>query len=321
MEWIVGVGIFLGIICIIEGVFLLFRHKWDPENVTVEQRLEKFYHKTVKKGSDSLVKRRTLSEIPRLNTLFAKIPVIHRLDALVVAANSKIPVGVYVLSAGVLALTGYFILSLYTRDQIFPILAGLILVTVPFLYLKVRKRQRAAKFQAQLPDALDLMARSLRAGHAFSGGLNMVAQEFDDPIGPEFLQVVSEINFGASVDQALKNMIDRVDVPDLKFFTVSVIVQKESGGNLADILGNIASLIRERFKVLGKIRALSAEGKLTAIILTGLPIFVFISLSIINPGYVEVLTKDNMGKLLTLIALAMMGVGIAVVKRMISIKV
>ena len=135
------------------------------------------------------------------------------------------------------------------------------------------------------------------------------------------MQVLNEINYGALADQALKNMTERVDVPDLKFFTVSVIIQRESGGNLAEILESIARLIRERFKLLGKIRALSAEGKLSAIILTGLPFFVVMALSIISPSYLPVLVEDPAGKMMVVLALCMMSVGVLVIKKMINIRV
>ena len=177
------------------------------------------------------------------------------------------------------------------------------------------------KFERQLPDALDLVARSLRAGHAFSGGLQMVADEFDDPLGTEFQRTVAQINLGVSIEQALKNLADRVDCPDLKFFAVSVIIQRESGGNLAEILESISSLIRERFRLRGKIRTLTAEGKLSAGILVGIPFFVAFALSFMNPDYVRVLSTDPTGKILVAVALIMMGIGIAWMKKMITLKV
>jgi tight adherence protein B len=135
------------------------------------------------------------------------------------------------------------------------------------------------------------------------------------------MQVINEINFGSSIDQALKNMTARVDVPDLKFFTVSVIIQRESGGNLADILENIAHLTRERFKLLGKIKALSAEGRLSATILIALPFVVVFALSIINPGYLQGLVDDPAGRAFIVVALCMMGLGAAVIRKMVNIKV
>ena len=321
MEWVIGIGLFIAALCVVEGILLLFRPKWDPESKTLEKRLEKFAATESRKQTTGFTRRRLLSDIPHLQEILSKIPVMHQLDQLVVKANSRLPLGVFLLLSAVLALTCFLIFTMLTRGYLIPILLGVVMGMTPFFYLYLKKQQRVAKFERQLPEALDLMARSLRAGHAFSGGLQMVAQEFDDPIGIEFMQVVNEINYGASVDQALKNMIDRVDVPDLRFFTVSVIIQRESGGNLAEILESIARLIRERFKLFGKIKALSAEGKLSAIILIALPFLVIIALSIMNPQYLPVLLEDTAGKIMVIVALCMMGTGILIIKKIINIKV
>src|SRR5208283_1574049 len=130
-------------------------------------------------------------------------------------------------------------------------------------YILFKKKQRMKKFETQLPEALELVARTLRAGQAFSGGLGIVSEEFDDPIGTEFERTLDEINFGVSVGEALKNLTLRVDCPDLRFFVVSVSIQRESGGNLSEIIENIAHIVRERFKLMGKIRVLAAEGKMS----------------------------------------------------------
>jgi tight adherence protein B len=321
MEWVIGIGLFVAAILVVGGVILLLRPKWDPESRTIEKRLEKFA------GSDSgqqevdVIRRRKLSEVPKLNALLSRIPVMHRLDELVVQSNSRLPLGVFVLLAVTIALTVYLLLSLSLRQQFMPALIGVAAGATPFLYLSIKKTQRVRKFERQLPDALDLMARSLKAGHAFSGGLQMVAEEFDDPVGTEFMRVMNEINYGAPVDQALKSMAQRVDVPDLKFFTVSVIIQRESGGNLAEILESIARLIRERFKLLGKIKALSAEGKLSGIILVALPFLVVLALSILNPKYLPVLVEDPAGRVMVITALCMMAFGIFLIRKLIQIRV
>jgi tight adherence protein B len=321
MEWLISIGLFISAVLVIEGILFLVRPKWDPDMLSPEKRLEKFAATEARQGTVDIVKRRSLSDIPRLHEMLSKIPVAHRLDRLVVQANARWPLGVFVLLSVVLFLTCYLLLAIVTRGNFFPIVMGILIGMIPFFYLYVKKQQRMQKFERQLPDALDLMARSLRAGHAFSGGLAMVGQEFDDPIGVEFLRVMNEINYGASVDQALLNLTQRVAVPDLKFFTVSVIIQRESGGNLAEILESIARLIRERFKLQGKIRTLSAEGKLSAIILVGLPFVVVLALSVFNPSYLPVLLRDPAGKMLVIIALCMMGFGMYVIKRLINIRV
>ena len=323
MEWILGVGLFVAAACIVQGILLVLRPKWDPASRAFDKRLETLTAATTgpQQQTNDVKRRRVFSNIPRLHDLLAKISLMHRFDNLVVKARSPLPLGSFLLISCILALSSYLILTIVTRGYLIPILFALCAATTPFLYLLLKIRQRGAKFEKQLPDALDLMARSLRAGHAFSGGLQMVAQEFDEPIGVEFMQVLKEINFGASVDQALKNMTTRVDVPDLKFFTVSVIIQRESGGNLADILESIAHLIRERFKLLGKIKALSAEGRLSAIILIALPFVVVFVLTITSPQYLKGLTGDATGRVFIVIALCMMGLGVAIIRKIINIKV
>ena len=177
------------------------------------------------------------------------------------------------------------------------------------------------KFQKQLPDALDFIARALRAGHAFTGGLKMVADEMGDPVGTEFDKTLDEINFGIGIPEALKGLSNRVDCPDLKFFVISVIIQRETGGNLAEILDNIAHLIRERFKLFGRIRVLAAQGKLSAAILVALPFVVALGLSFVNPKYIGTLSTDPLGRILVIFALIMMAFGVFVMRRLIAIKV
>ena len=176
------------------------------------------------------------------------------------------------------------------------------------------------KFQRQLPEALELMARSLRAGHAFTSGMKTAADEFDDPLGTEFHATMDEINFGISVTAALKSLASRVDCPDVNYFVVSVILQYETGGNLADIIESIAYLIRERFKFQGKIRALSAEARWSAYILIALPFLLMIVFHLISPEYLTPLFSEPIGRIVAGIAAFMMGIGIFVMKRMINIR-
>ncbi len=178
-----------------------------------------------------------------------------------------------------------------------------------------------AKFQEQLPDALDLIARALKAGHAFSGGLRMVAEEFGDPVGTEFRKTLDEINFGVGVDQAMKNLARRVDCADLQFFVVSVIIQRETGGNLAEILEKIAALVRERFKLYGKVRTLAAEGKLSAIILIALPFLIAFYFFLIQPEYISLLFRDPIGIAMLAGASIMMVIGVLMMRKMIQIRV
>ena len=200
-------------------------------------------------------------------------------------------------------------------------MAAILLGGAPLYYLRMKKKNRMRKFLVQLPEGLELIARGLRAGHAFTTGMKLAADNFEDPLGTEFHETLDEINFGLSVPDALKNLADRVDCPDLSFFVVSVVIQRETGGNLAEIIESIARIIRERFKFEDKLRVLSGEARFSAKILVALPLFVLVWLRFLNPGYGNVMYEDSLGKMMLGGAAALMIFGIFVMMRMVKIEV
>jgi tight adherence protein B len=321
MNLIITVAVFIAVLCILEGVGFMLRNKWDPEARRVQRQLKTLSDETEIHQTTDITRKRPLSSVPSLHAMLARIPQLSRIDNLLIQSNIKYPASVFLLFSLLLGFLGFYVAQLSLKTLLLSLPAAALLGLIPYFVASAKKRQRMRKFERQLPDALDLVARSLRAGHAFSGGLQMVADEFDDPLGTEFQRTIAQINLGVGVEQALKNLADRVDCADLKFFAVSVIIQRESGGNLAEILESISNLIRGRFKLRGKIRTLTAEGKLSAAILIGIPIFVALALSFINPDYIRVLSTDPTGKLLVAAALIMMGLGIAWMKKMITLKV
>lgn len=268
-----------------------------------------------------IVRRRVLSEVPWFHRLLAGLDWAKRFDATIRQAAVKGSTGLYVLAAALLALCGFYLALLALKLFILALAAGALLGLTPFAWVLRRKRQRMGAFQRQLPDALDLIARALKAGSTLSGGMRMVADECNDPIGAEFAATLDEINFGVDVDRAMQNLLARVDCPDLKFFVVSVNIQRETGGNLAEIVGNTAQIIRERFKLLGRIRVLSAEGRLSAIILLAMPFVIALVIYLINPGYMSVLAAHPLGRIMAYSALGMMGLGAVIIRKMIAIKV
>jgi tight adherence protein B len=259
--------------------------------------------------------------VPVLNKILLRIPVVQSLDRLVQQAGISYPLGVFVLLSIVLALLGFFVCSKITDSYILSAVSAVLLAAIPFFYLSLKKKQRVRKFERQLPEGLEFIARALRAGHAFTGGMKLAADNFDDPMGTEFRKVLNEINFGVSVTDALKSLVDRVDLPDLKYFVIAVILQRKTGGNLAEIMESIARIIRERFKFNDKVRVLSAEGKLSAIILFCIPFVVVIALQFTNPKYIIPLTTEYAGKRMLIISAALMLLGIFAMKRIINIKV
>jgi tight adherence protein B len=230
-------------------------------------------------------------------------------------------VGVFLLSTPVLALLA-FITALSMRlplpvALLFTVMCG----ALPAGYLYRLKSQRLAMFERQLPEALELVSRSLRAGHAFSVGLKLVGEEAADPIGIEFRRVFDEVSMGVALPQALQNMTDRLDSVDLRFFVTSVLVQRETGGNLAEIIDSLAGLIRMRFELQLRIKALSAEGRFSAVVLFALPIVIGGALFKMNPDYMSTLFTDPMGQNMVMLGSVLMVTGALIMKRMVAIKV
>ena len=321
MEIIISIGIFIGVILFIEGGYFVFKANRASERKRLKSRLRSISSGGESSEEISILRKRLLSEIPWLNRTLLRITNIHSLDRLLEEANARHSLGYYILLTILCAVCGYIAGSMLQIVFIMRLTSAVLAGSVPFLLVSNARIRRMRKFERQLPDALDLIVRSLRAGHAFTGGIKMVADEFDDPVGTEFAKVMDEVNFGIGVPEALKNFSNRIDCPDLKFFVVAVIIQRDTGGNLAEVLEKISYLIRERFKLQGKVRSLSAEGKLSAIVLVALPLLMVLYLMLVNPDYLMTLLTDQLGKIMVALSSVMMVIGIYVIKKMITIRV
>jgi len=321
MTIIIGIGIFIVIILLIEAAYAGVMRFNESESRNLKKRLRTLSAGGCELGEIDIVRRRILSEVPWLNRSLLKITRMRELDRLLEQANTNMPLGFFILLSFLLAAIVLAGGTIIRMNLFIIVIFAILLASLPFLYLLSLKQKRMVKFQEQLPDALELIARALKAGHAFSGGLKMVAEEFGDPIGTEFRKTLDEINFGIGVDQAMKNLAYRVDCPDLQFFVVSVIIQRETGGNLAEILEKIALLIRERFKLYGKVRTLAAEGKLSAVILIALPFLIALYFFVIQPEYIGLLFRDPVGIAMLIGASIMMLIGVFMMRKMIQIRV
>ncbi len=321
MKIFIGIIIFAVSIFVIEMLFYAYKTIRDPDRKKIRKRLKTFSYKESKNELPDILQKKVLSDVPLLNKILLRVPGRQYLDRLLQQANTQYPLGAFILLTLFLAITSCCVSSLITRNKVFVVIITLLLAGTPFFYLCLKKKKRMEKFQRQLPEGLELIARSLKAGHAFPSSMKMAADEFDDPLGPEFEETINEINFGVNVPDALKNLAERVDCADLKFFVISVILQRETGGNLAEIIESLAYIIRERFKLYGKIRTLAAEGKLSAIILGSLPFVVMIALHFTSPAYIRVLFTDPAGKIILGISAFMMALGIFVMKKMVDIEV
>jgi tight adherence protein B len=321
MDLLIAMIIFILTLTLIEGGYYALRKIRSREKREVLRRLRGYSTTEYDREIIDIMRKSMLSEVPWLNRMLLSIRWTDKLSRLIEQSGTESTLGVFILLSIVLASGGFVILLWVTSHFPLSLMLALFSGTLPFLYVYIKKKRRMEKFQRQLPDALDLIARALKAGHAFTGGLKMVGDEIGEPVGTEFEKTLHEINFGSAIPEALKNLTQRVDCPDLRFFIISVIIQRETGGNLAEILAKIAYLIRERFKLQSRVQVLASEGKLSAIILIAIPFVIALALSVLNPVYIKTLFIDPVGKALVAFAVLMMVLGIIVMKRMIEIRV
>jgi tight adherence protein B len=201
------------------------------------------------------------------------------------------------------------------------VVLALLFGAMPYMIVRQKRAKRLATMEEQFPEALDFLARSMRAGHAFSISLEMLGEEMPDPLGQEFRALFNEQNLGAPLDIALRNFTTRVPLLDVRFFTSSVLLQKQTGGNLSEILSRLAYVIRERFRLKGQVKAASAHGRLTATILTLLPVGTMLALLVVAPGYLQGMAEDPDGKWLIGGAIFAQVLGNFFIKKIINIKV
>jgi tight adherence protein B len=198
---------------------------------------------------------------------------------------------------------------------------GLLLLFLPLLWLKIAERAYYNNFQEQLPEALDLLARAVRSGHAITSGLEIIGQEMADPIRAEFAAVVDEVNLGLTLKEALDNLCERVPSLDIRFFAIAILLQKETGGNIAEILDNISRLLRERVQFARQVKALTAEGRYSAGVLISLPILMFIYVYFMNYGYISTLWTEKIGQYMLFGAVVLQIIGAWVIKRIVTIEI
>jgi len=311
---------FLAVVLFLEGMYLAWNAYKGPEAKRIERRLQAM-SAGVSHQSSSLIKQRLLAKTPGLEHLLLQIPRIHQLDRIILQTGLRLSVAGFI-GLTLLAAGGGAVLALLVSLPVFAVIAISIAAgLVPFFYMQGAKHNRMIAIEQQLPDALDFMGRAMMAGHAFPSALQMVGSEMPEPIASEFRIVFDEINYGISTQEALKNLTVRVPSTDLSYFVIAVLIQHETGGNLAELLGNISELIRDRLKLLGTVRVLSAEGRLSAWILTILPFALGIVLQIMNPKFLSVLWTDPIGLKMVGVALLMMLVGIFAMWRITKIRV
>lgn len=316
MEIAFSVALFFLILIVFELVYSLFR---KPETRSVNRVAERYSTGLQKKEELDIMYYRKFSDIRLFDALLAAIPAVGKLDELMQQGGVKTLAGVFILFSLVVGAL-FFLIGASLQDalplSLFISCSGALL---PFLYLLYKRKVRRAQFEMLFPDALDLMGYSLKAGHSILASFKMVAEEMADPIGEEFNRIVEEINFGRDLDSSLRNFSRRIDSSELRFFVTSVIIQRETGGNLVEMLVKISGVIRRKFRFREKVKTLAAEGKLSAMILLALPFFAGAAILTLNPKYIMVLASDPLGPYAIGVALIMMSLGSFIMYRLVQL--
>jgi tight adherence protein B len=268
-----------------------------------------------------LVKGRHDGALPALDRFVAGSARGNALARWVEQSGVKTSVSGLLLIATACGLLLGFIVAAALRMPIGWALGGGIGFALPWLVLKIKRTRRMRAFEEAFPEALDLISRALKAGHAFATGLKMVADEMPEPIGPEFRKTFDEQNFGLPLKDALASLTARVPLLDVRFFSTAVLIQRETGGNLSEILENLAHVVRERFKILRQVRVYTAHGRLTGYVLLALPAFLAIALAFINPDHMQLLFRERIGHMLLATAAVMQTIGYFWIKQVVKIEV
>jgi tight adherence protein B len=317
LAFFVGVGLVLGLARFAEKLpGMMARRKLDSrlQEISTPDRDDD-------EAAKVLVKARGGGMLPALDQAFGRTQRGSALTAWIEQSGTKAKLSSVLMLAMVMGLLMAFVFAVFTRAPWSMPLGFAAGFALPFFVLKVKRNRRMHAFEEQFPEALDLIARALKAGHAFATGLKMVADEMEEPVGPEFRKTFDEQNFGLPLKDSLENLTLRIPVLDVRFFATAVLIQRETGGNLSEILENLAHVVRERFKILRQVRVYTAHGRLTGYVLLALPAFLSVALMFINPEHMNLLFRERMGQTMLMAAIVMQTFGFLWIKRIVKIEV
>jgi tight adherence protein B len=269
----------------------------------------------------ALLRDEVMSRIPAFDTWLRRSERVSLLQKMLAQGNVNVRAGNFLMLCAVSAVAFAAAAYLAGGKVVFGWAGGLLGFFVPYAYASHMRTRRFQKFEEKFPEAIDTLARAVRAGHAFTTALEMIANEVSEPVAGEFRQLFEEQKFGLPVRDALLNLVDRVPLVDVKFFVTAVMLQRETGGNLAEILDNLSYVIRERFKILRQVRVHTAQGRLTMVLLMALPPTIVVLMLLMNPGFIRPLFSDPLGHILIVVGITLQTVGYFVIRRIIRIQV
>ncbi len=315
--------VFLFGLFLVLGAYLLATQGSDAKRARLRQRLsEALLHSAHTEDVEVVLARNELmSEIPWLNRSLIRVQAALQLKRMLDQADLHITPSRVVMFSAMAGMLTALAISVISISILLMVGGALAAAALPFVHVWWTRKKRFDRFLEHLPDALDLMSRALSAGHAFSESMHMVSAEMPEPIATEFRKTYEEQNLGLSLKLALENLTQRIPLLDLRMCVTAVLIQRETGGNLAEILEKVAYTIRERFRIMGDLKTLTTSSRMSAWLLCGLPIFVTIAITIMNPEYMAILWKDQRGHYLIATALFLQVTGMMIVRKILRIKI
>jgi tight adherence protein B len=303
--------------------YLLATHGSDAKRARLQKRLgDALMHSSHTDDVEVVLARNELmSEIPVINRALVELQAALQLKKMLDQADLHITPSRLVMFSGMAGVLGAMAVAVVTVFLPAIAAAGIVAAALPFIHVYWKRKKRFNAFLEHLPDALDLMSRALSAGHAFSEAMQMVSAEMPEPIAGEFRKTYEEQNLGLSIKLALENLTQRMPLLDLRMCVTAVLIQRETGGNLAEILEKVAHTIRERFRIMGDLKTLTTSSRMSAWLLCGLPIFVTFAITFMNPEYMSILWRDRRGHYLIAIALGLQFTGMLIVRKILDIKI
>jgi tight adherence protein B len=315
--------VFLFGLFLVLGAYLLATHGTDAKRARLQKRLaDALLHSAHTDDVEVVLARNELmSEIPWLNRSLVRVQAALHLKRMLDQADLHITPSRLVMFSGMAGMLAALAVSVVSISLLLMLVAGVAAAAVPFIHVWWSRKKRFDSFLEHLPDALDLMSRALSAGHAFSEAMYMVSAEMPEPIATEFRKTYEEQNLGLSLKLALENLTQRIPLLDLRMCVTAVLIQRETGGNLSEILEKVAYTIRERFRIMGDLKTLTTSSRMSAWLLCALPIFVTLVITAMNPDYMAVLWKDQRGHYLIATAMFLQVTGMLIVRKILRIKI
>ncbi len=305
------------------GAYLLATRGTEAKRKRLQERLSEALLYSKRSGDEEvqLARQELMSEIPALSRVLMRLRVATSLRRMLDQADLHITVSRLLMLSGMAGLLAGLAVSMLTISKLLVATGAVAAASVPFLHIAYKRKKRLNAFLEHLPDALELMSRALQAGHAFAESLHMVSTEMPEPIATEFRKTYEEQNLGLSLKLALENLAERMPLIDLRFCITAIMIQRETGGNLAEILEKVSHTIRERFRILEDLNTLTTSSRMSAWILCGLPVFVALAVTFMNPDYMSVLWSDPRGHNLLFAAAGMQISGMLIIRKILNIKV